>query len=199
MKVNHNVFELRNFCLPYYEKNDAGHDIRHADRVAEEVGYIAALCNCDPNMTELALYAAYLHDTQVHVDRESHHLLGYDFIMKNPDIPVLKEMSLVKRNMIGRAVLEHRASRIEDFYTSDVSILLACADKGRPNYKESRRRCTAYNEEQGLKGFELGCAVTKHLREKYGTGGYAKYPELYHEIYSVQLREFQEKIDNWRS
>ena len=194
MKVNHNVFELRNFVLPYYEKNDAGHDISHADRVAEEVGYIAALCNCDPNITELALYAAYLHDTQVHVNREGHHILGYEFITRN-DIPVIQDLSSAAKNMVARAVLEHRASRIEDYYTSDVSILLACADKGRPNYEESRRRCTAYNKAQGLSSFELDCAVTKHMREKYGSNGYAKYPELYHEIYSVQLREFRAIID----
>ena len=38
--------------------------------------------------------------------------------------------------------------------------------------------------------------VYEHMIDKYGSKGYAKYPDVYKEIFTKELEEFKKEVDN---
>jgi len=173
---------VREFYSHYYKDGDLAHQIDHADYVCN----LALQLNqeCDP---KLIILAAYIHDIFNATDRKNHHTLAYNYVLESNN-KFLKELSEQERKLVAHAVLEHRASFKGEFY-SKLSEIISSADRGTPDIKRVVIRSMQFNNGDAK-------SVYKHIKSKYGTNGYAKYPQSYQEIFSKELQEFQKIVDN---
>ncbi len=160
------------------------HQIDHADDVYNMAMKMNKKFHLWKNEEDVAL-AAYLHDIYAE-HRDTHHKMSHDFIMKSKD-KILDGVSQSRRRDIAKAALEHRAS-YEGKYSSKLSELIASADRGKPNFKKDWERSTKYHK--GNKESSLN-----HLDEKFGRGGYAKYPKVYEDFYAADLEKRRQQID----
>ena len=178
--------KIRTFVLPFYKKNDKAHQIDHADEVYETALKINKQFHLHQNMDDIAL-AVYLHDIFSNKNqRKLHHKLASDFVLQSKD-DILKNISAERRRLIANAILEHRAS-FEGKYSSKLSELLAAADRGKPNLKKDLERSTKYHKGNTAEAI-------KHMKEKFGRYGYAKYPEVYKKFYEKELEKRYRDID----
>ena len=99
-------------------------------------------------------------------------------------------------HLISAAILEHRAS-FKGKFTSMLSDICSSADRNEPNFEATVARSFLYTTEHHPEfDFETKCdTVAKHLYEKYGTKGYARFPIYYSRYYRNDLREYQRKMD----
>ncbi len=173
--------EVRAFYEPFYKDGDLAHQIDHADSVCE----LALEINkeCDP---KLVILTAYIHDIFNATDRKNHNQLAYEYVLEAKD-KFLKELSKEELLLVAHAVLEHRASFKGKFY-SKLSEIISSADRGKPDIKEVVIRSMQFNGGNTQD-------VYKHLKEKYGSNGYAKYPQSYQNFFHKELEHFQNKID----
>jgi len=185
------VSSIREFVKPYYEKNDRAHQIDHADDVFKLACDIANFVDYD--RIDLVALASYLHDIQVYVDRANHHTLAYDVVMSIELNEFFEGLSDLDRGLVAFAVSEHRAS-YQVFYTSELSEIIASADRGEPVYDEIFARglvCATSS------GFADPVKYTKkHMKEKYGRDGYAKYPDIYLLFFQYEIEKLWSKIDD---
>lgn len=186
---------IRYFVLPYYEKNDTSHMIEHADEVCKlaielsnHIGY---------SKIHLAVLAAYLHDTQVHLDRTNHHMNAKKFVLSKDCDDLFKLINAHDRMLVACAVGEHRAS-FTGKYTSILSEITSSADRGYPdsnlNAKINRSMLVRDQESGGDTKLAMEIAE-KHIVEKYGRNGYAKYPSLYRKYFAKELEAMWKAID----
>ncbi len=173
--------EVKTFYAPFYKDGDLAHQIDHADSVCD----LALEMNkeCDP---KLIILAAYIHDIFNATDRKNHNQLAYNYVLEAND-KFLKELSKEELLQVAHAVLEHRASFQGEFY-SQLSEIISSADRGAPDIKEVVIRSMQFNGGNTQD-------VYKHLKEKYGSSGYAKYPHSYQKFFHKELEHFQNKID----
>ncbi len=180
--------KIREFFKVWYVSNDAAHQIEHADAVYD----LALSLNkkMDYNLKEehIAL-AAYAHDIRSDLEgRKYHNVLAHDMILeRNSHIAaIFSDITDEDLHYIAKAVLEHRAS-YKGEYTSNLSLLISAADRGPIDYNIMYERSLKYN-----KGYHAG--VLQHMKEKFGYGGYAKYPKFYEEMMCEEIKELKERI-----
>ena len=173
--------EVRVYYQPYYEKSDEAHLINHADDVCDLALKINRECD-----EKLVILAAYLHDMFNRDNRAKHNELAYKYVLTADD-KFLKELSCEERKQVAYAVLEHRASFKGKFY-SPLSEIISAADRGFPDLDFIVIRSMKFNNGNARK-------VYAHISRKYGTNGYAKYPEIYQKIFSEELARFQRLAD----
>ncbi len=192
---------FRQHVKPLYDLHDGGHQIDHADDVAREAMFIAKIYGLSTRYTELLMAASYLHDVGLSAGRDKHHIASYDYVKHNTGCVRLLDAMFTKdeQELIALACLEHRASFTGN-HSSDISILVSCADRGRPDPMKYMRRSMAYNKTQNpLATDAVWYAEAKaHITDKYGREGYATrgYPEFFKEIYQKQLEVAFGEIDN---
>ena len=173
--------EVRVYYQPYYEKSDEAHLINHADDVCDLALKINRECD-----EKLVILASYLHDMFNRDNRAKHNELAYEYVLTADD-KFLKELSGEERKQVAHAVLEHRASFKGKFY-SPLSAIISAADRGLPDLDFIVIRSMKFNNGNAQKVYE-------HISRKYGTNGYAKYPDVYREIFSEELARFQRLAD----
>jgi hypothetical protein len=173
--------KVREHYKSYYENSDEAHLIDHADDVCD----LALKINKDID-EKLIILASYIHDMFNRHNREKHHILAYKYVLKTDDI-FLKKLSQEELSMVAYAVLEHRGSFKGEFY-SPLSEIISSADRGKPDLEFIIKRSMKFNK-QNVKN------VYKHIKTKYGTQGYAKYPDLYKKIFQNELKEFKRLVD----
>lgn len=178
------------FFKPYYDKNDAGHKIDHPLDVFMTAIDIDMTIKLRISSDEI-LAASFIHDMFVHLGRKDHHELAYAFA-KSEDYPGKLELSPEAQIRVARAVLEHRASYTGDFY-SPLSELISSADRGKPDFSKHIERALKNRSDRG-EADPLAGAIA-HIKEKYGTGGYARYPEMYLKVYGELLDQQRSMLD----
>ena len=179
----------------HYELNDPAHRVEHFMEV-EFVGHYIQHVKGTKYNPDLITTFAFTHDLFAW-DREKHHELS-SFWVRTTEHPIIKgHFNEEERLMLSQACAEHRAS-YKGEYSSLFSQICACADRGHPgSVWEMIDRSCKYPLAKGLACGEreaLEMAVA-HVKEKFGTGGYARYPELYMEIFKKELKAQQEEID----
>lgn len=184
---------VRRYVLDDYRLNDRGHQIGHADDVciqALKINTQYAL-----GLDERAIVVAcYLHDMFAR-HRRLHHVLG-SMIVHEADTPWVEIFSVDTARDVECAVCEHRASYKGDFH-SLLSELVSAADRGAPEDPERlvHRIMSCSIMSRCPNGIEPHAYAVEFLKIKSGTGGYARYPPLYHRIYGEQLETFRKEID----
>lgn len=174
--------EIRSYYERYYRDGDEAHLIDHADSVCD----LALKINKDLD-EKLIILASYLHDMYNASNRKIHNELAYEYVLKAED-KFLKTLNEKALKEVAHAVLEHRASFKGKFY-SKLSALISSADRGEPNLEEVVIRSMKFNNGNAQDVYE-------HIKDKYGSKGYAKYPAVYIEIFKDELEAFQRRADS---
>lgn len=178
---------------PMWALNDTGHRVEHF----QEVEACGNTINQELDLgysPELILYVAYFHDLFAW-SRKNHHLLSAEF-MKGTDHPLITRLSLANRVAIATACAEHRAS-FRGRFSTEFSMLMNSADRGFPgNVEAMLERAIQYRIGKGSSRKAALTPSIEHLKEKYGSQGYAQYPELYKRCFKEALNQQRFVIDN---
>jgi len=173
--------KVREEYKPYYENGDEAHLIDHADSVCDLALSINKECD-----EKLIILASYMHDMFNATNRAKHNKLAYAYVLKAED-KFLKELTKEEILKVAHGVLEHRANFKGEFY-SLLSAIISSADRGLPDLEFIVIRSMKFN-----KGNPQD--VYAHIKDKYGTNGYANYPKVYKEIFAQELEAFQKEAD----
>lgn len=185
--------ELVQLYQPFYQINDRAHQIAHVITVTDEAMEINRVLEL--GLDDCILVGAAMTHDLFNTNREMHHDLVRMYLLTN-SIYWMREFSEKERMIMAAAAGEHRAS-YKGEYTSMYSEVVSAADRGRPNDRSAVIRCAVYGfDKSGYTGVALFNHVMSHMREKYGTSGYARYPDLYTKFYSESLSKFQATMEH---
>lgn len=193
--------DLKNYVeeniLPIYNRFDKGHDINHANEVIEGSILIAGYLKEDVNEDIVYTVAAY-HDIGLQKNRENHHLESSKFVRNDKGLEQFFNDEEIE--IIATAVSEHRAS-FDGTPESIYSKIVADADRvSSIEIKDMVKRSYDYNKD---KHPEWGKQkryqeVYKHLKEKFGSNGYA-YNSIYldetKKAFHHDIKESMRKLD----
>lgn len=176
--------ECKKLYAPMYHNNDSAHRYDHAEDVMKLALTINAKMDwgIDPR---LIIVAASLHDAFTD-DRKHHHILGYEFVISHRDA-ILDTFSEEDIVLIATAIKEHRGS-FKGVLSSTLSDCISAADRGPCDFDIMFERSLKYNKGNVDE-------VNKHLIEKFGYGGYAKYPDSYQTIFKKELKILKDRIE----
>lgn len=189
--------ELRQHLESQFEDDFNINDRAHRQDHIRQVCFDALDINTNYQLgldRRMIVISAYCHDLFSRF-RKNHHQLAYHFV-KTADYPWLRIFSEEEKEQMAHACLEHRASWKGDYY-SLLSELIATADRGAPKNLDAvleRSRQFALSFEKKSEKAALEHSIN-HIYEKFGSKGYAKYPNLYHIVYGKQLSTFQAEVD----
>lgn len=182
---------------PHWALNDGAHRIGHFAEVeacANEINRRLDLRH-DP---VLIMLAAYFHDLFAW-SRENHEQLSWMYTWTT-DHRIFVELDKAipgGREMVAYACLEHRAS-YKGGFTNGFSALVSSGDRGFPGAVEKMvERSMRYHVDKLKVTDSVECRerAIKHIKEKFGTGGYARYPDLYFRAFGEELAAQRLEID----
>lgn len=178
----------------HWELNDAAHRAAHFEEVFVTGLEISNRLSLGVDEREL-LFAAYFHDLFAW-SRMNHHELSWEFV-QGTDHPLIAEyLSAEARHRVAWACRQHRASYRGEF-VSQFSELVNSADRGRPGrVADMVQRAVDYRTSRfpDMPPDETLRESIRHVQEKFGHGGYARYPAMYEHCYSVELRAQRDEI-----
>lgn len=177
-----------------YQLNDAAHREDHFEEVFETGIDINKRLNLGFSKN-LIMMAAYLHDLFAW-SRENHHVLSAEFV-DGTCHPMITVLTKEDRKLLSTACFCHRASYKGEFPNSFAELINA-ADRGAPSSVEAMlERAMLYRISRNYLGSndDLKKDSVTHLKEKYGTKGYARYSPMYLKCYGSELRALQKEID----
>lgn len=177
-----------------WQLNDSAHREEHFVAVEKwghfinerlELGY-------DP---KLVLFVAWFHDLFTW-DRSNHHQMSAHWI-RTSSHHLLSQLSREgERELVAQACEEHRAS-FTGVYSNPFCELMACADRGAPgDVTGMLQRAIQYRRFRGCSEQEALRGAVEHLKEKFGSQGYARYPEMYIRAFGDELEEQRRVIDD---
>lgn len=184
---------LRDELSVMYRKNDTAHQEAHFEEVyatgVELMGYHGL-----GYRKELLLITAYVHDLFAW-DRPVHHDLSGDWVRDGKLPTVIQDhLSMVEVALLECACREHRASYKGEF-TNGFSELFNSADFGRPvDVASMLARAVDFRLSRGDSTEDAVRGGMVHLVEKYGTRGYARYPDMYLSLYGDQIRDLEQEV-----
>ena len=177
-----------------WEHNDRAHRVEHFSEVFQTSLEINR--NLELQQDEkLLLFSAYFHDLFAW-SRENHHLLSEEFIRGTCHELITEHLSDRERSVVAGACRRHRASNKERFENL-FERLFNSADRERPkSVQHMLDRAMKYRQDRmpWMSQSEMKAGAIAHLKEKYGHGGYASYPDLYIQMYGPQLDEIRNQI-----
>ena len=176
-----------------WQYNDAAHGFEHFLNVE--------LCAMDINEKlqlghdpKLILLTAFFHDLFVW-SRHNHHEMSSLWI-RTAKHSVLDDLTPIEREVVADACMEHRAS-FRGQFSREFSELINAADREQPDVHKIVHRAMACNRGNCSRDEHVRLSVA-HVKDKYGTGGYARYPELYLRAYGEELEDMRRQVDALR-
>jgi len=188
-KIKDLITILAAYYQDAYKKSDPIHGMEHILEVANMSAKLAnEYAPGDDYVMKNVLIAASIHDMFSDENRGQHHKLARNYALMDREDYNLIGMSAYRRNIIGYAVLQHRASNMPETFHSLEAEILASADRGIPTLEAILARSS------------MGGSVPdkEHIKKKYGTGGYIEYPPLYIDHYGHDMiHKMQQDVDAW--
>lgn len=187
---------LKQFLVERYEQRYSYNDKAH------RIDHVVGVCNLALKLNEqlelgidrrLIVIPAICHDLFTW-SRSNHHELGRLWLLTANE-GWLEQYTADERHLMANAIAEHRAS-YKGEYGSTLSELIASADRGAPvSVADTVARAHQYGMcKLGLDEETSKVRAVEHVKEKFGKGGYAKYPNLYMRAFGDQLQQFQADI-----
>lgn len=197
MTSQETVTDYRNLIIEdfsrIWEINDAAHRIEHFLDVEKCGNYINNKLELgfDPL---LIMLVAFFHDMYAW-DRHNHHHMSAEWVL-TCDNKVIGVLSDEHRQMVSAGCREHRASGNKPF-TCDFAEMMCSADRGFPTTDPEVLLKRAVQHR--MHNYNLSEAVARpgaiaHIKEKYGKGGYARYPDMYRRAFAEEFLAQQEAI-----
>lgn len=183
----------------HWELNDGAHRIGHFAEVEACALEIVKRLGLEHDPM-LIMLAAYFHDMFAW-SRFNHELMSHQWVSTN-NHPIFQELDkesigFEARELVADACREHRASYDGDF-SHEFSELMSSADRGFPGDVSSMVQRSVQYHKDALKVNNRIEAITRavaHVKEKYGTGGYARCPDLYERAFGKELAAQRRVID----
>jgi hypothetical protein len=184
----------------HWELNDRGHQREHFEDVFQCALHIARTLDLKQHLEIDMLFAAYFHDFFAWT-RINHHELAFQYFMTADHPLIVKyygEPSSLARDTVGYACRQHRASYKGQF-NDQFAELINSADRGFPgdvqkllqrSYKHRLGTHPDMDPEERMK------LCLEHMKHKAGSKGYARYPDLYMQVFAEKLKGQMEEIDN---
>ncbi|MBP5633997.1 methyltransferase domain-containing protein [Candidatus Saccharibacteria bacterium] len=159
--------------LPIYNKNEAGHGIRHIECVIARSFELVEENNLSVDSNIVYTVAAF-HDLGHHIDPKKHEIISAEMMMKDASLP--KYFTYEELKTIKEAIEDHRASGGREKPRSIYGEIISSADRNTTveaclsrSYSYGKRLKPDATDE------ELFERAHYHLSEKFGVGGYAKF------------------------
>lgn len=172
-------------------RNEPAHDWSHVCAVGAQGVEVAKRLGVD---AKPFLLAALCHDMFSDADRAEHHLRAGEWVREH--LGTYEDKALVE--VVARMCEQHRAS-YKGEYTGIFEEGFATADRGPVGlahdckaYWRSFQYTRAKNPEYTI--LRTCEAVAAHMIEKFGAGGYAKWPDLYVKLFKEELTDYQARI-----
>lgn len=176
-----------------YSLNDPAHQVKHFDAV-EKCGIIINERLGLGFDHKLIMMVAYIHDMFAW-SRHNHHELSSLWV-HTTDCEIITELSSSERHMVAAGCREHRASRKEDF-SSVFAELMNAADREIPgDVTNMVDRAIAFRIARGFTYKDAVLPAIAHIKDKFGPGGYARYPDLYVRCFAEELDKQRQEIKN---
>lgn len=197
MTSQETVTDYRNLIIQdftrHWEMNDAAHRIEHFLDVEKCGNYINDKLELgfDPF---LIMLVAFFHDKYAY-DRHNHHHMSAEWVL-TCDYKVIGVLSDEHRAMVAAGCREHRASGNKPF-SCDFAEMMCSADRGFPTTDPEqllKRALLHRMHTHGLTEAEARPGAIAHIKEKYGKGGYARYPEMYVRAFADEFFAQQEAL-----
>ena len=179
-----------------WDCNDLAHRQNHFEnvfkcgmKINEHLNY-----EFDP---KLIMFSAYFHDLFAW-SRVNHHELALHFIQGTDHPLIIDNLNPAEQSTVAWACYQHRASFRGDF-KSRFSALINSADRELPgDVGHMLNRAILYRKKHFPMMSDDQCMEesVKHLKEKFGRDGYARYPEMYLEVFGDQLEQQRNIIMN---
>ena len=178
--------DITRYVKPYYAINDKAHNLKHAAEVAMLGLELNERFELGENPA-MIIVAAYMHDTFSSADRDNHHTLASEEVIKCK-WPGSEQFTQEEVFKIAAACAEHRASFKGEFY-SMLSEIISAADRGRPDLLDWFKRAYIYGiDKLGITDKkEAMVRAVGRIQEVYGEDGYANIPRLWSMAYSDEF------------
>jgi len=195
--LNIKLDAIRDAVVKDFEKswtiNDEAHRFKHFSAVetcANEINNRLGLGH-EPL---LIMFSAFFHDMFAW-SRSNHHLLSAEWILTT-DYDLVDALTRNQREQVAAGCREHRASG-KDPFTCQFAELMCAADRELPgDLLAMVERAVQYRMWQGNSYNASVMPAIAHIKEKFGTGGYARYPKLYLDAFGDELAVQRKEIDN---
>lgn len=178
---------------PAWELNDGAHRLKH----------FAAVEACGNAINDrlglgyhpgLIMMVAMFHD-MFSWSRVNHHHMSAEWVMTT-DYDIITSLTGEERKMVAAGCREHRASNQERF-SCEFAALMNAADREIPGDVDAMiERAVQYRVARGMSREEAMGPAIEHIVDKFGDGGYARYPDMYLEAFGDTLTEQRRQIAN---
>lgn len=195
--------EIINDFADHWELNDKGHRRDHFEAVFQTAKHINTALDLQHNEVSL-LFAAYFHDFFAWT-RINHHELAYQYFI-SADHPLitkyfghaLSDNVSSDRFNVANACRQHRASFKGEF-VNQFAELINSADRCFPGDVQALLKRTydhRLTTHPDISEDERMALCIGHMKDKAGSKGYARYPDLYIRVFGDKLKEQMAEIDN---
>lgn len=186
-----------------YAINDPAHREKHFMEVeAAGLKIVDRLGSGAGISEEMVILFAWLHDL-FSWSRINHHQMSAAWV-RTTNYRHVAHLSAGARERLARACEEHRAS-YKGGYSSLFSQAMAAADRGIPRVdgieaaieRSFQYHMAGMGDKKDVSQQEAREIAVAHIKHKYGSNGYARWPELTKELFGEELKAYQEAIDNY--
>lgn len=195
-----NIDQLRAAIIkefsPKWEINDKAHRREHFEDVFQCGMHINDKLGLGYE-PKLILFAAYFHDLFAWT-RHNHHEMAFHWMTTTDDPLIIGNLNPSETMLVAWACNQHRASFTGSF-KSQFCELINSADRGFPgNISAMLDRAIKYREHKfpDMGRDERRVGAIKHLHEKFGFTGYARYPAMYTNVFGVELEQQRAEIND---
>lgn len=178
---------IETYVLPEYSRNEQAHGIKHIHYVIRRSFSLIEQNHLNVNKNMVYVIAAY-HDIGHHIDPKKHEIISAEMMAKDKNLESFfsKEELLI----IKEAIEDHRASSDHE-PRSIYGKIVSSADRNN-TVEQCLERSYFYGKRLSPESTdrELYERAFKHLNEKFGYNGYAKF--------YLKDKEYEEFLDNIR-
>lgn len=173
--------------FPVYAKNDPAHQLEHIEYVIRRS--LLFMQQFDGLNADMVYAVAAYHDIAHHVDKDNHETLSASVFEREESMK--RFFTAEQRSIIKEAIEDHRAS-LEYEPRSEYGKIVSSADRSvdvdaflRRTHAYSLKHFPGNSEAQNME------RCYQHMKDKYGSGGYAK-----HYVMDEEYHQFQQTIRN---
>jgi len=178
---------IRTNVFPVYAKNDQAHQLEHIEYVIRRS--LLFMQQFDGLNADMVYAIAAYHDIAHHVDKDNHETLSAS--MFEADMSMKRFFTDDQRQIMKEAIEDHRAS-LEYEPRSRYGKIVSSADRSvdvdaflRRTHAYSLKHFPGFTEAQNME------RCYQHMKDKYGSSGYAK-----HYVVDEEYLQFQQIIRN---
>ncbi|MNC20862.1 hypothetical protein D3C75_688290 [compost metagenome] len=194
MGIAEQRIQIVNAFQDKWQINDAAHRANHFEAVFQCALKISERLGINYDHKPM-LFTAYFHDLFAW-SRFNHHELSFHWMMTTDHPVICDNLKPAEMMLVAWACNQHRAS-FKGKFKYEFCELMNSADREEPgDVGRMLERAIMYrvgnHPEQSED--ERYAESVKHLKEKFGSSGYARYPDMYLKCFKEELQKQRDEI-----